>query len=159
MATGSGTGRPFHRLSRSAMGYPFRQGNARGCSMDSACRLSGRRHIRPWRNATARSAKSLKKLRARRESGNYEIVYQDEVHFQLNTTIAAKWVRKGSWPRVRSAPGRRNASYSGYVLPSTGELFVTRPELVQFRDRDRDVQGIPCQVWDCRRKEDPDGGL
>ena len=73
-----------------------------------------------------------RKLRGSLESGNYEIVYQDEVHFQLNTTIAAKWIRKGFRPRVKSAPGRKKASYGGYVLPSTGELFVTRPRWFNF---------------------------
>ena len=49
------------------------------------------------------------------------------MHFQITTSICRKWVRKGSRPKVKSAPGRKNAPYSGYVVPSTGQLIVTKP--------------------------------
>jgi len=49
------------------------------------------------------------------------------VHFQITTSICRKWVRKGSRPKVKSAPGRKSAPYSGYVVPSTGQLIVTKP--------------------------------
>ena len=39
---------------------------------------------------------------------------------------------KGSRPKVKSAPGRKSASYSGYVLPATGELIVTKPNWFNF---------------------------
>jgi hypothetical protein len=55
------------------------------------------------------------------------VVYQDEVHFQVATSITRKWAPKGSKPRVKSAPVRKNAAYSGYVIPTTGELVVTKP--------------------------------
>ena len=61
------------------------------------------------------------------------VCYQDEVHFQLNTTVARKWAPKGSKPKVKSAPGRKNASYSGYVLPSTGELIDTKPSWFNYQ--------------------------
>ncbi len=54
------------------------------------------------------------------------------MHFQINTTVTAKWARKGSRPKVKSAPGRKSASYSGYVLPATGELIVTKPNWFNF---------------------------
>jgi transposase len=55
------------------------------------------------------------------------VVYQDEVHFQVTTSITRKWVPKGSKPKVKSAPTKKNAAYSGYVVPMTGELIVTKP--------------------------------
>lgn len=54
------------------------------------------------------------------------MVYQDEVHFQVTTSVTRKWVPKGSKPQVKSAPGRKSVAYSGYVVPSTGELIVTK---------------------------------
>ena len=55
------------------------------------------------------------------------IVYQDEVHFQVTTSVTRKWVPKGSKPKVGSAPGRKSVPYSGYVVPATGELLVNKP--------------------------------
>jgi len=54
------------------------------------------------------------------------------VHFQLTTSISRKWVKKGSKPTVQSAPGRKSAAYSGYVIPSSGELIVTKPEWFNY---------------------------
>ncbi|MDR3090475.1 MAG: IS630 family transposase [Desulfobulbaceae bacterium] len=56
-----------------------------------------------------------------------KIVYQDEVHFQVTTSITRKWVPKGSKPKVKSAPIKKNVAYSGYVIPETGELAITKP--------------------------------
>ena len=54
-------------------------------------------------------------------------VFQDEVHFQVQTTITRKWAEKGSEPKVMSKPGKNNVAYSGFVIPETGELTVTKP--------------------------------
>ena len=54
-------------------------------------------------------------------------VYQDEVHFQVQATTATAWYKKGSAPRVKSFPGREKVSYSGFVVPETGALFVAKP--------------------------------
>lgn len=54
-------------------------------------------------------------------------VFQDEVHFQAQTTITRKWAEKGSKPKVMSKPGKNNVAYSGFVIPETGELTVTKP--------------------------------
>ena len=56
----------------------------------------------------------------------YILVFQDEVHFQLRTSVAQKWALKGSKPKVSSVPGRKNIPYSGYVIPKTGELITTK---------------------------------
>ena len=59
-------------------------------------------------------------------------MYQDEVHFQIQTTVTAAWFKKGSAPTVKSFPGRFKASYSGFVIPETGELFVATPEKFNY---------------------------
>lgn len=58
---------------------------------------------------------------------NMVVVFQDEVHFNIQTTIIRTWALKGSKPRVRSYPGRKNVAYSGFIRPDTGELWVTKP--------------------------------
>lgn len=60
------------------------------------------------------------------------LIYQDEVHFQQQTTITAKWYKKGSKPKVKSFPGRSNISYSGFVNPETGVLFTDSPSKFNY---------------------------
>ncbi len=77
------------------------------------------------------------------------MVYQDEVHFQVTTSLTRKWVPKGSKPQVKSAPGRKSVAYSGYVAPSTGELIVTKPSWFNYKTviqslRDF-IQSFPAQ--------------
>ncbi len=42
--------------------------------------------------------------------------------------MTSQWYKKGSCPKVRSYPGRVSVAYSGFVIPRTGQLFVTKPE-------------------------------
>ena len=60
------------------------------------------------------------------------IVYQDEVHFQVTTSVTRKWVVKGSEPKVKSAPSRKSVPYSGYIVPKTGELIVFKPSWFNY---------------------------
>ena len=60
------------------------------------------------------------------------LVYQDEVHFQIQTTVTAGWFKKGSQPTVKSFPGRFKTSYSGFVIPKSGELFTCKPEIFNY---------------------------
>ena len=60
------------------------------------------------------------------------IVYQDEVHFQIQTTVTSGWYKKGSTPTVKSFPGRFKTSYSGFVIPESGELFTAKPETFNY---------------------------
>lgn len=60
------------------------------------------------------------------------IVYQDEVHFQVTTSVTRTWVPKGTKPRISSSARRENASYSGFVRPDTGELVVTKPSWFNY---------------------------
>ena len=60
------------------------------------------------------------------------VIYQDEVHFQVTTSVTRKWVIKGSEPKVKSAPSRKSVPYSVYVIPNTGELIVTKPSRFNY---------------------------
>ena len=60
------------------------------------------------------------------------LVYQDEVHFQIQTTVTAGWFKKGNQPTVKSFPGRFKTSYSGFVIPESGELFTCKPEIFNY---------------------------
>ena len=52
--------------------------------------------------------------------------------FRIQTTITSAWFKKGSKPQVKSFPGRTKISYSGFVIPESGELFVTKPEKFNY---------------------------
>lgn len=60
------------------------------------------------------------------------LVYQDEVHFQIQTTVTSGWYKKGSAPTVKSFPGRFKTSYSGFVIPESGVLFTAKPETFNY---------------------------
>lgn len=75
-----------------------------------------------------RSGKNLKKNLAEAAKNDSLVpVFQDEVHFQAQTTITRKWVPKGSEPKVMSKPGKNSIAYSGFVIPETGQLYVNKP--------------------------------
>ena len=74
----------------------------------------------------------IKKREEIESSEDYILVYQDEVHFQVQTTITSGWYKKGSKPKVKSFPGNSKVSYSGFVIPETGELFVAKPERFNY---------------------------
>ena len=80
-----------------------------------------------------RNGMSLKKRQELGNNGSFIPVYQDEVHFQIQTTIIAGWYKKGSAPTVKSFAGRMKVSYSGFVIPETGELFVSKPEKFNYK--------------------------
>lgn len=62
------------------------------------------------------------------------MIFQDEVHFQVTTSVTRKWVIKGSKPKVKSAPGRKSVPYSGYVIPKTGELITDKPDWFDYEN-------------------------
>lgn len=65
-------------------------------------------------------------------SENLILVFQDEVHFQIQTTITSAWHKKGSKPKVKSFPGRSKVSYSGFIIPDTGKLFTDSPAVFNY---------------------------
>ncbi len=70
------------------------------------------------------------------------LVFQDEVHFSIQSTITRGWSVKGSEPKVKSYPGRKNVSYSGFVIPSTGQLWVDRPDWFNFETTIASIRGF-----------------
>ncbi len=81
-------------------------------------------------NKEAREA--LKKTEELGKDNNAIVFYQNEVHFQVTASITRKWVPKSSTPQGKFVPGRKSVDYSGYVVPSTGELFVSRSSWFNF---------------------------
>ncbi len=69
---------------------------------------------------------SIKKTEEIMMDENCILVFQDEVHFQVTTSVTRKWASKGSKPKIGSAPGKKNVLYSGYIVPETGELITTK---------------------------------
>ena len=82
---------------------------------------------------TVQKEKSSKKILELSDDENSIIVYQDEVHFHVQSTVTCGWYKKGSQPEIGSLPGRDKISYSGFVLPESGELFVNKPPMFNFQ--------------------------
>jgi len=59
-------------------------------------------------------------------------VYEDEVHFEIETTITAGWFKKGSKPTVNSKPSKEKILYSGIVMPNTGLLFTQKSDRFNY---------------------------
>lgn len=79
-----------------------------------------------------KNARTLKKLNDISHNQDAVLIFQDEVHYQAQTTITRMWAPVGSEPKVRSLPGRDKVSYSGFVNPSQGQLFVNKPSWFDF---------------------------
>ena len=75
-------------------------------------------------------------------------VFQDEAHFQAQTTITRVWAEKGSEPKVMSKPGKDKIAYSGFIIPETGELVVTKPEWFNYESVIQSLRDF-CQVKPC----------
>ena len=45
----------------------------------------------------------------------------------LATLVTWIWALIGSCPKIKSAPGRESVAYSGFIIPSTGKLWVNKP--------------------------------
>lgn len=56
--------------------------------------------------------------------GEYEIWYQDEVHFYRSSTLCRMWSKRGYQPHVKSAPTQEKRAFSGFVNPKMGVLFT-----------------------------------
>ena len=68
------------------------------------------------------------------KNNNIKLLFQDEVHFQQNTTITRAWFKKSSKPTIKTSVGRNTISYSGYVSPISGELFTTKSKTFNFEE-------------------------
>lgn len=111
---------------------PCASANAKGFCIPPASPLYAPRYSPAKGQAMSRSVKTLKKLNGFGADGEAVVVYQDEVHFQVTVSVTRKWGPKGFCPQVKSAPGRETIAYSGYVVPFTGELLVTKPSWFNY---------------------------
>jgi transposase len=59
-----------------------------------------------------------------RNTGKYEIYFQDECHFQRTCSTARGWYLKGKAPTLPSPAGKEKVSIAGAVSQETGSLFV-----------------------------------
>jgi transposase len=66
----------------------------------------------------------LKKLQQKRNTGQYEIFFQDECHFQRTCSTTRSWYLKGKAPTLPSPVGKEKVSIAGTVSQETGSLFV-----------------------------------
>ena len=46
-----------------------------------------------------RNVRNIKKLKELQNDDSAVVIYQDEVHFQVTTSVTRKWVIKGSEPK------------------------------------------------------------
>ena len=122
----------FLLISNLSMALIWESDNAKGYSITSAIRISVLSRIQAKTTRVRRNAKPLKKRDEIEEDDSLILVYQDEVHFQIQTTITSGWFKKGSAPKVKSFPGRFKTSYSGFVIPESGQLFTVKPETFNY---------------------------
>ena len=106
--------------------------NVKDCSTVWAFHWFVLKHFPAKGSKTNRIAQNIKKLKELQSDDSAVIVYQDEVHFQVTTSVTRKWVVKGSEPKVKSAPSRKSVPYSGYIVPKTGELIVFKPSWFNY---------------------------
>ena len=55
----------------------------------------------------------LKKLKELKDTGQYEVFYQDEVHFKMSLSITRAWFLKGIVPQIKSPSSREKMSVFG----------------------------------------------
>ena len=64
-----------------------------------------------------------------RKKGNYEIYFEDECHFQRNTTIVRAWFLKGTTPEIKSPPVREKISVMGAMGMDNGQLITMKADI------------------------------
>ena len=64
-----------------------------------------------------------------RKKGRYEIYFEDECHFQRNTTIVRAWFLKGTTPEIKSPPVREKISIMGAMSMDNGQLITMKAEI------------------------------
>ena len=73
---------------------------------------------------TQKPRRLLKKLKAIRKSGKYEIYFEDECHFQRSASIIRSWYMKGSTPEIKSPAVKQKISIMGAVGATNGQLIT-----------------------------------
>ena len=64
-----------------------------------------------------------------RKKGNYKIYFEDECHFQRNTTIVRAWFLKGTTPEIKSPPIREKISVMSAMGMDNGQLITMNAEI------------------------------
>lgn len=64
-----------------------------------------------------------------RTKGRYEIYFEDECHFQRNTTIVRAWFLKGTTPEIKSPPVREKISVMGALGMDNGQLITMKSKI------------------------------
>lgn len=64
-----------------------------------------------------------------RKKGSHEIYFEDECHFQRNTTIVRAWFLKGTTPEIKSPPVREKISVMGALGMDNGQLITMKAEI------------------------------
>ncbi len=64
-----------------------------------------------------------------RKKGHYEIYFEDECHFQRNTTIVRAWFLKGTIPEIKSPPVREKISIMGAMGMDNGQLITMKSKI------------------------------
>ena len=64
-----------------------------------------------------------------RTKGIYEIYFEDECHFQRNTTIVRAWFLKGTTPEIKSPPVREKVSIMGAMGMDNGQLITMKSKI------------------------------
>ena len=67
-------------------------------------------------------------------------VYQDEAHFQTQTTVTSGWFKKGSKPKVKSLPGTMNGEINLKHTPT--DLNYRHFELKIHDDKGKIVENL-----------------
>lgn len=70
----------------------------------------------------------LKKLQEKIQSDDYEVFYEDEVHFKITLTVIRAWFLSGSCPEIKSPSGRQKTSVFG-ALGKNGQLITQQNEV------------------------------
>ena len=64
-----------------------------------------------------------------RKTGKHEIYFEDECHFQRNTTIVRAWFLKGTTPEIKSPPVREKISVMGALGMDNGQLITMKADI------------------------------
>lgn len=64
-----------------------------------------------------------------RTKRKHEIYFEDECHFQRNTTIVRAWFLKGTTPEIKSPPVREKISVMGALGMDNGQLITMKAKI------------------------------
>ena len=84
-----------------------------------------RPQVFPCKDTDSKERTDLKKMTNLMKDDNAIVVFQDEVHFEQQTSVTRMWYKKAQ--NQRFAPDKKSIAYSGYIVQNTGELIMTKP--------------------------------